>query len=583
MISTPTLRRVFWFSLTGLASVAAVFIVGDTLRAVVPLWSPLPWFDEWATVDLIAGWQDGTRTVGNVLFSQHNEHRILVPRLVFFADDLLFRGRGYLSLAAIFAVQLLHAGLFAAVLGRSRPARAGRWAIAAAVLAAMFSLRQDENFSSGFQLQFVAVFAGATLSFVLFGLAAKREVQRRPVRAALLASLGAALITTLTMANGLVVGYVLVVLALIARLRPRVALACAAFALTLTVVYLQGYEPVAHHAKPAESLHHPLRFLVYTASYLGSIVEPTHPGAAAGLGLFGLAVTAWAGIRIVRQGRDVRPGALAMLGAMLFVGATAVITAAGRLNLGVDQALSSRYVTGSVTFWAAQLTYWWIEPPRWRLRLGLRSLPTGLLGRVAVAGAAVLLVVTLLREQNGGEKSQLAVQSFQQNESGNALMLGLHDPVVASRAAWSDEAVQSLVPVLRDDGLSIFATRDFAAIGRPWVDRGRLGEPCGGTVLAAVADPALGPGGVRVSGRVDDRPHQPSIRRVFLADADGRIAGLASGAIPGAARGAWRGYAVAPVGAALTALGLVDGDALCRIGDATVAPPVQASQPEEAP
>ncbi len=225
MISTPTLRRVFWFSLTGLASVAAVFIVGDTLRAVVPLWSPLPWFDEWATVDLIAGWQDGTRTVGNVLFSQHNEHRILVPRLVFFADDLLFRGRGYLSLAAIFAVQLLHAGLFAAVLGRSRPARAGRWAIAAAVLAAMFSLRQDENFSSGFQLQFVAVFAGATLSFVLFGLAAKREVQRRPVRAALLASLGAALITTLTMANGLVVGYVLVVLALIARLRPRVALA----------------------------------------------------------------------------------------------------------------------------------------------------------------------------------------------------------------------------------------------------------------------------------------------------------------------------------------------------------------------
>ncbi len=358
---------------------------------------------------------------------------------------------------------------------------------------------------------------------------------------------------------------------------------CAAFALTLTVVYLQGYEAVAHHAKPAESLHHPLRFLVYTASYLGSIVEPTHPGVAAGLGLFGLAVTAWAGIRILRQGRDVRPGALAMLGAMLFVGATAVITAAGRLNLGVDQALSSRYVTGSVTFWAAQLTYWWIEPPRWRLRLGLRSLPTGLLGRVAVAGAAVLLVVTLLGEQNGGEKSQLAVQSFQQNESGNALMLGLHDPVVASRVAWSDEAVQSLVPVLRDDGLSIFATRDFAAIGRPWAERGHLGEPCAGLILDAVADPALGPDGVRVSGRVDDRPHQPSIRRVFLADADGRIAGLASGAIPGAARGAWRGYAVAPIGAALTALGLVDRDALCRIGDATVAPPVQASQPEEAP
>ena len=213
-MNAPTaLHRLFWGALTVAALAFAGSIVADTLRAIVPLWSPLPWFDEWATVELLRAWHEGEMSAAEVLFAQHNEHRILLPRLVFFADDLLFRGGGYLSLAAIFAVQLLHAGLFAAVLGRARrspatPMRAGRWAVAAAVLALMFSLRQAENFSSGFQLQFVAVFAGATLSFVLFAAAVRRERMRGAAGAALPASLAAVLATSFTMANGLLAGYV---------------------------------------------------------------------------------------------------------------------------------------------------------------------------------------------------------------------------------------------------------------------------------------------------------------------------------------------------------------------------------------
>ena len=368
MIATSPLRRALWFSVTAAACVFAIAIVVDTLRAVVPLWSPLPWFDEWATVSLIDDWQGGRMSAWEVLFAQHNEHRILVPRLVFFADDLFFRGGGYLVLAAIFVVQALHAGLFAAVLGRSHPVRAGRWAVAAVVLALMFSLRQAENFSSGFQLQFVAVFAGATLSFVLFGLAVRQDRRGRSVAPPLLASFGAVLLTTFTMANGLVAGYVLIALALAARMRMRVVLACAAWAVILTAVYLQGYESVEHHSKPSDSLRHPLDVATYVATYLGDLVATGPEGWAAALGLLGIAATGAAALRTLWRGA--RPGPLAMLGVMLFVGAAAAITASGRLAFGIEQrcrARSAKRWAGSrlrsSSFTAAGRSRWRIATP----------------------------------------------------------------------------------------------------------------------------------------------------------------------------------------------------------------------------
>jgi hypothetical protein len=581
MIAPSTLRRAVATAVSAAACAFALFIAIDTLRAVVPLWSPLPWFDEWATVGLIRSWQDGERTAAQVLFSQHNEHRILVPRLFFFADDWLFRGSGALSLAAIVTVQFLHAGMFATVLGRSRPARAGRWAVAAAVLALMFSLRQAENFSSGFQLQFVGVFAGGTLSFLLFGLAAARERQGRPALGLLLASFAAVLVTTLTMANGLVTAYLLAALAVVARLKPRTVLACAGVALVLTVIYLQGYEAVAHHSKPSESLRHPLRLIIYVAIYLGDIASGVHAGPAIAFGLVGFAATACAAVRTIRSG-DMRPGPLAMLGVMLFVAATAAVTASGRLDFGPLQALSSRYVTGSATFWAAQITYWWIDPPGLRFRVGRLAALVAASMRFGAAMMAAVLMVSVASEQ-GGEKPQLAVQSFRQNEAANALMLGLFDPAAMARTAWIGSDTPDLVDVLKRNRLSIFGTADFAGVGHAVTDRGAITAICDGAVSSAVADPELGPNGVRLSGTATDPSRRRLIRRVLLADAAGNVVGLASGAIPGAARDAWRGYAVAPADATLTAYGLVERARLCLIGTTTVSPAVQASQPEEAP
>ncbi len=564
MIGKPSRRCLAWTSLTAASCLFAGWIAFDTLRTIVSAWSPLPWFDSWATVDLLRAWRNDELTTAAVLFRQSNEHRILVPRLVFFADDASFRGEGYLSLAAIFVVQALHAGIHAALLNRSGLARHGGWAVAAVVLAMMFSLRQAENFSSGFQLQFVAVFAGATLSFALFGLVVARSRRGAAVAWPLAGSLAAVLMTTFTMANGLVAAVLLVVLAIVARQRRSIVLVCAAWACLLVVVYLHDYTAAQHHGQLSDNLRRPVALARYGLAYLGGIAD-TGVGGAILLGVVGVLAMLAAAIRVCRR-RGARPDALALVGVMAFVAATAAVTATGRLDHGVSQALASRYATGSATFWAAQISYWWIDPPAWpNPHLGPK------LARPAILVACLVLCFALSGEQRSA-RLPLAAQGFAQNDAANLFMLGLHDPAVAAEVAWSDADVQRLLPVMRDDRSSIFATPDFESIGRSVADRGSVAspDPCGGAVGDAVADPTLGQDGVRLSGTAWDGSAQHLIRRIVVADATGKLVGLGSGAVPGAGPSAWRGFAVAPRGTALTAYGSLPGRRLCRVGEATV-------------
>lgn len=558
-----------FFRASAIAAVCSLagWIVVDTLRTVLPLISPLPWYDAWATVDLFGAWMAGKRSTLDVLFAQSNEHRISFPRLVFFADDLFFHGQGLVSVLAIFVVQALHAALFVTWLGRTSTSGhrggGGRWAIAGVVVALMFSLRQSENFSSGFQLSFVLVFAGATSASLLFEPVAARALTGRSFGGLLFASFMAVLLATFTMANGLVSGFVLVVLALSARLRPSIVLAYAAWAALLALVYLQGYEPVAHHSRPSETLQHPLRVLVYVMTYLGSIGASHTVFIAAGLGFLGMILMSAAAFRIFRQ-RPVRLSVLPLFGVMIFVATTAAITALGRLDFGDAQALSSRYATGSATFWAAQLCYWWIDPPLWSVQA---NVPRGSFARGAVAVLGTALMLALCRQQFQA-KAPLYEQSFLSNSSENLLLLGLDDPAMILRTAWSDEDVDRLVSVLKDNHISIFGGPDSEAVGRPITEYGVIvrADTCVGQVDSAVVDGGLDPGGVRVAGQGWDQVDRRLIRRIVLADARGNVVGLASGPVPGADARDWQGYAVAPAGAVLEAYGSLADRRLCSLG-----------------
>ena len=547
-----------WAAATVASFALAASIAIDTIRTVVSLHSSLPWFDDWSNLNLFRYWAEGSLSVLGALASQFGEHRLLVPRLVFLADDLFFRGQGWLELGAILLVQAFHASLFAMVLGGATSRGGGRWGLAALIVAMMFSLKQAANFSSSFQLQFVGVFAAATFAFMLFGRVVERAEAGLAVGTPLAGSLIAAAISTYCMANGLICGFILIVLALAARLGVRIVAVVAFVWIALVILYAQGYHASPGHAPLSDALRRPIALAVYTACYLGNLAGESNPHGAAVLGFSGIVATAAAALLVMRRVVERRSG-FALLGVMLFCGATALLTGTGRLSLGVGQALEQRYVTGSVVFWSAQLCFWWIATPR--------RLP-----RAALSGLGVWLAVVLVGAQ-AAAKPALSSQKHDQDTAADLLLLGLDDPATIARIAWVEADVQDDVPVLRGAAISIFGGPEASLFGHPLAASGSVAAPesCTGGIGTALSDPRLGQNGVRVAGWGRDEAHHRRLRRILLADPTGIIVGLAVPDVPGRGLGDWRGFAVTPSGTALTAYGIVDDSHVCRLGTAVVA------------
>ena len=368
------------------------------------------------------------------------------------------------------------------------------------------------------------------------------------------------------MANGIVAAGVLVAMALLARQGWRITLACVALVIAIGIVYFHGYEPVEQSSRPIDALAQPVAFVSYVAIYLGSILGATTAGAGA-LGWVGIVAAMVATIR-VGMARPVRSTSLMLVGVMLFVGATAAITASGRINYSLQQALSSRYVTGSVTFWCAQLCFWWTDPPVWPARRIVSSWTS----RIAVGVLGIVLVIAMGKVQSA-IKPVLLAQNYRENDAANLLLLGLDDPTVVGLTAWSDADVHELMPLLRERRLSIFGGPDGGRFGVPVAQKSIVPQPgtCTGAITTAVADSRLGPDGARVSGQAWNLAERRQIRRVLLTDGRGNVVGFASSGIPGGARSEWHGYAVAPIGETLSAYGVLDKERLCALGRAPLA------------
>src|ERR1700736_1730721 len=112
--TTPTpkkgyARAIFFVAL--LCAGAATALALDTICLVILLFQPLFFGDAWNAVDHYQLFINGDYEL-SYLFSQHNEHSIVVPRLIFLLDFLLFRGRNVVNIILIFIIQFSHIILF---------------------------------------------------------------------------------------------------------------------------------------------------------------------------------------------------------------------------------------------------------------------------------------------------------------------------------------------------------------------------------------------------------------------------------------------------------------------------------------
>jgi hypothetical protein len=544
--SAPDSRLSLWLSyavlLAGLGALAASAYI------VVSTYSPLPLWDEWALFDHLAthpGWSWAW------LWAQHNEHRILVPKLFFLADVHLFHGTQVFLLASIFATQLLQVTLLSYSLWKLGRMRGAAWRTGTGLIAyCILCPTQQENLTSGFQLQFVLPAAMATLAVLSFLLFSREPEERARPELLWLAS-AAATIATWSLANGMLLWPLLLLAALLLASTRSTWLLLLLFSAANIGLYLYHYRRPSPTSGVLPSFHDLGHFLRFVAIYFGSTFVRHSSGRIALIaGAAGLCAGLIVVVRLLLQRGTRSLLALELSLLMLLCIATAAITASGRLSLGLEQATASRYQTFALLYWCSlglvALSYivgvfgHGLSPLAHQR--APRSSPSFGLGRGSLArdrkpfsarlnAFCALLLVLMLGFATQVRLPLIDAQWHQLRLKliSLALLTGVHDPAVLAEAYPAPQVALQAANYMEHNRLSIFAGKGYLRLGQPldMVFRSTAADACSGYLSSSQLLPADGGQGLRLTGYAWDRDlHRPA--REIVAVAAGRISGFGS-------------------------------------------------------
>ena len=562
----PLLGTRFLLATTIVCIVGAAAICADTLRLTVTYFQPLFFWDQWATVDNYRSIVSNTYRISD-LFSQHNEHRIVLPRLIFLTDFVFGRGLNIINICTVFIIQLLHATLIARIARRLNTGFMSIISIAI-VFILLFSFGQAENFLWGFQVQFVGVYAAATAALWCYARAIEQQKNALPFLGFAIGAAFMAIVATYTMSNGVICGVVMIFLGLSLRTRAATTAGTVLITAALLLSYFIHSHIVPYNSPPSVLIQHPLNFIAYFLVYIGGLAGSSGVTAAGVFGALGLSLTLFAATRMILRGED-NSARATLVGVMIFIVLTAGVTAFGRVFFGLDQALSSRYFTPVAVFWAAQVVYWSSFAP-----------PTSRNWRASAIFVAVSLAVV-----TGAVRGQLALRSY---ASGHFRNLNLASDALLSRVDVNDamrlvypdpQVPKRLAPFLDDQHLSIFSWPEARLGGmRLSAAFSKIDDQaCLGAFDSAELSPESD--AVAAIGWAWDRVRRTSVKRVVLVDSHDMIVGFASGgwsrpdvrrALPEvrSKRVGWSGFAKVPGREPIRAYAdLNDGSAACLVGD----------------
>jgi hypothetical protein len=424
------------------------------LLAIWTRTAAVPYWDEWATVDLVSGALGGRLTWATLWYPHAYAHRIVLPRLLDLAVIVLTGWNRQVELTVDLAIAAATLVLILATARRTLDRKVWRWLVPVLSLL-LLSGGAYANWFAPFQVQYLACVAGSALC--LHALA--RPAGSVRVRHLLLAGAGA-LVATLSSLHGLCAwpAFAPAVWASGStprqrRVRTLVWSLTGAGAWTL---YLLDF-PFGAGGSPTGGLQGLMlarQALRYLLVWLGAPLGYPDALHAALWGLASVCLALIIGWALYRY-RPLVPGLAGWIGLVLFAGGSALATLAGRLSAGPGEALFSRYQAFSVLWWVGLLV------------LAAAALQPVRIGRwvrrTAVVPCAALLVA-LLTVNVAGWHDGLVWQDTQRANQGwigraaagatvpaSCLALYYPDPVVLHR----------LVLSLRAQRLGLFASTPF--------------------------------------------------------------------------------------------------------------------------
>jgi hypothetical protein len=571
-----------------LATTVALAVFANTLVVLYVCYTPVPWNDMWD----FWGWS--FKYEHNHLLhlaAQHNEHRLAFPRLFFLLDEFVFSGTAKSLAILIPAFQACHAAaIFFLDKKEASLSASSRWFLTAITFAAMFAPQQFANFTWYFQIQFVAVYCCATLALLLLSKASEQNsrVSTEPRSKAanwwVVAAIVAAICTTYSMANGLLIWPLLVSLAFSLSYTLRVKILLVIFGIASWIAYFSGYTRPPDHASPLEALSHLGQFVRFLLSILGSpfadtISGLTHnsnygqPGAVffgciAITGILFLLVSLWR-VSLARRSSVEK----VYFHLLAFSFCSIALIAAARFKFPVQEALTSRYTTPALLFWTFLIHLLVIQAS------SLKS-PVIRWVQLSLEGAVVLTIASFLVYCPPAKVAY--ARGYQQylSEVEAALSNNVFDPKIYQHLAyWDMPGLLSRSKTMSERGLSVFH--------QPW--HRWLGDPINAhyRVLAAASCKGFFDGiqtvsggdssGYRLNGWEWDDHTSLGRKFVLFTDEKNRLIGSGFAGYPRedvatalknpeAIRSGWIGYAHGTSYESISAYLLVSGSDVCPIG-----------------
>jgi len=321
-------------------------VYGLTFAAIVPaillaIWVSaygvnVPYSDEWRMIPLFAKWHDHQLSFAD-LYQQHNEHRIVIPKLIYLAFATFthwnLHYEMYFSVALCFATSAAVYTLLRRTFPLNQTKPLLLWIACNVVI---FSPVQAENWMWGFQLQLFIPNLCLVLSLVALTLDTNRSI--RLVLAAIFTVIG-----TFSFGNGLLLWPAIGLFMILRRERTSSIILWTVLCAVVATTYFVGYVPAPkRHPVTGGWLDYPTYFLAFLGSPLardGVLVRSAATGTVV-LAFFGGLV----GYYLRRN-----PNTLRRAAPWITIGSYALLSgllaACTRVHCGPGQACDSRYIT----------------------------------------------------------------------------------------------------------------------------------------------------------------------------------------------------------------------------------------------
>ncbi|GKS95397.1 hypothetical protein [Acidovorax sp. SUPP2825] len=438
---TPERRRL-WAAVA--FSLYATLFALATAAAAWRTFTPVPNWDMWGALDFYADVRDGAGW--QAWWKLFNEHRIVLAKALFWMEYRWFGGTQAFLIGANYLLVVGSIATFWAFLKAHMGQMPRTTSVSAVVLLSVWLMSwvQYENLTWAFQSQFfLAQWLPLAGLYCLY-----RATQAPNGLRWFIGGCTLGVLSIGTMANGIMALPMMVLYATVARMGWRRVTVLAVLAALGIGVYMADFVAPADRPGLLTMLQtRPLGVLQYTLQYLGSPfqhlarrMEPVWISQA-----FGVLFAVLALARLVPALKAPRAHALdlSLLTFVGFVAGTAFVTASGRLQIGMDGSLTSRYTTPSMMAWAA---------------LGILYAPRVMALRgLARAGVTLLLVAVLVQ--------MLSVQARQTKRSDGphlrmtgalALAMGVHDEQRIGMLIWDRALAERIMAKTRPHGFSVF-------------------------------------------------------------------------------------------------------------------------------